>query len=272
MGQKSNLTTTRNSYRNFNFLTQNNENYTFIFLFKKLVNRLFFLKGILITESTYNFTNNQLFCFFKGYISFSKIRVYKRKHLKKIKLNIKPYFELKNFFIRTLRLLKINFILFKFLNLNLSIDKKFLQFWYLKLKFAKRTLFARRHFLFIDFLGLLTLFTKGEIKSSAFLQILGEIFRVLPVRRQRFFFNFLKIIFTELISKNLEGQNLYKSKIRGIKFLASGKLQGKPRSSTSILQVGPVPIQSIDKTIEYSSLNVYTIVGSFGLKLWVYKN
>lgn len=113
----------------------------------------------------------------------------------------------------------------------------------------------------------MTLFTKGEVKSSIFLQILGEIFRVLPVRRQRFFFNFLKIIFTELISKNLDGQNFYKSKVVGIKFLASGKLQGKPRSSTSILQVGPVPIQSIDKNIEYSSLNVYTIVGSFGLKL-----
>lgn len=272
MGQKSNLTTVRNSYKNFNFLTQNNQNYTFIFLFKKLVNRLFFLKGILITDSTYNFVNNQLLCTFKGYITFSKIRAYKKKNLKKLKLKIKPYLEIKNFFTRTLSLLKINIVFLKFLNLNLSIDKKLLQFWYTKLRFAKRILFSRRNFLFIDFLGLLTLFTKGEVKSSIFLQILGEIFRVLPVRRQRFFFNFLKIIFTELISKNLDGQNFYKSKVVGIKFLASGKLQGKPRSSTSILQVGPVPIQSIDKNIEYSSLNVYTIVGSFGLKLWVYKN
>ena len=46
MSQKSNLITVRNSYKNFNFLTQNNQNLAFVFLFKKLINRLFSLKGV----------------------------------------------------------------------------------------------------------------------------------------------------------------------------------------------------------------------------------
>ena len=272
MSQKSNLITVRNSYKNFNFLTQNNQNLAFVFLFKKLINRLFSLKGVLITDSTYNFVNNQLFCFFKGYIRYSKIRFYKKKKFKKQVLNIKSNMSLKNLFGKSLNLFKTNLVVLKFFNLNLFIEKKLLKFWYLKIKHVKKTLFARRYFLFIDFLSVLTLFTQGAVKTSVFLQVLGEIFRMLPPRKHTFFLNFLKKTLQVLIQKSISNQYLNRSKIIGAKFILSGKIQGKPRSSRSILQVGPVPIQSIDKNIEYSHINVYTIMGAFGMKMWVYKN
>ena len=124
MSQKSNLITIRNSYKNFNFLTQNSQNFAFVFLFKKLITRLFSIKGILIGDSTYNFSNNQLFCFLKGYIRYSKIRFYKKRKFKKEILSLKSNLPLTTLFSKSLSLLKTNLIVLKFLNLNLLIEKK----------------------------------------------------------------------------------------------------------------------------------------------------
>lgn len=128
MSQKSNLITIRNSYKNFNFLTQNSQNFAFVFLFKKLITRLFSIKGILIGDSTYNFSNNQLFCFLKGYIRYSKIRFYKKRKFKKEILSLKSNLPLTTLFSKSLSLLKTNLIVLKFLNLNLLIEKKNLKF------------------------------------------------------------------------------------------------------------------------------------------------
>ncbi len=272
MGQKSNITTVRSSFKNFNFLNQNSQSFYFIFVFKELVNRLFAIKGVLIADSVYNFVNNQLFCVFKAYIRYSKLRFYKKKKYKKQVLTLKNNKGFKKLFGFVLRILKTNLVVLKFLNLNLLLNKKLLNHIYLKTKYTKKTLFARRYFLFMDFLGVSALFVQGFVKTSVFLKILGEIFRVLPSRRHTFFLKFVKSFLQSIIVDNIPGQPLNKSKITGVKLTLSGKIQGKSRSSTSIILVGSVPIQSIDKNIEYSRLHVYTVYGSYGMKMWVFKN
>jgi ribosomal protein S3 len=81
----------------------------------------------------------------------------------------------------------------------------------------------------------------------------------------------LKLIFKNLIlaSKDFEGKN--KKSILGIKLIVSGKIKGKPRSSTTCIQVGSVPSQSLDKDVDFSKLHVYTLYGVFGFKIWIYK-
>mgnify|MGYP001987542308 CR=1 FL=1 len=59
--------------------------------------------------------------------------------------------------------------------------------------------------------------------------------------------------------------------ILGVKVLIKGRIKGKPRSNTVSIVKGLTPIQSISKNIEYSKLNVYTLNGAFGFKLWVYR-
>lgn len=265
MSKKSNIITLRKSFKNFNFLNQKNQLFFFSFIFKRLVNRLFNLKGISVCDSTFNFVNNQLFCFLVGYTRYTKIRFLKKKKLKRNFFSLNT--NLQQLFSSSLKNLKISLVIFKFKNLNLFIDRELLKYLYLKIKFVKRTLFARRFFLFMDFLALTSLFVQGLVKTPVFLQLLGDTFRLLPARRHKFFLSFLKKLFQVLIDIDFNHYLLKGTKIKGLKFILSGKIQGKLRGSKAIVQVGPVPIQSIEKNIEYSRIHVYTVFGSFGMKL-----
>ena len=180
--------------------------------------------------------------------------------------------KVKNIFSSVLSLLKTNLIVFKVTNLNINIDKKLLNTLYWKVRFVKNLLFARRHTLFVDFLGVTCLFFQGFIKAELFLKMLGEVFKILPKRRHNMFLSFLKRLFTAIIELDNSFSVLNSTKIKGFKFTLAGKIQGKLRGSTTTLQLGQVPVQSIDKNIEFCRLHVYTVYGAFGMKLWVYRN
>lgn len=62
------------------------------------------------------------------------------------------------------------------------------------------------------------------------------------------------------------------SSLSGIKFIIKGKLKGKRRKSNSIVTIGQMPIQSFYKQIEFSKVSAFTVYGTFGLKLWVYRS
>ena len=109
-----------------------------------------------------------------------------------------------------------------------------------------------------------SLFSQSNLSLNLYLFTLGNIFKVLPKNKHGVFLSFLKSLFQTLIVKKSLLEN---SKILGVKFLISGK----PRSSTSCIQVGRVPIQSVSKSVNFSKLNVYTLGGAFGFKMWVYK-
>ena len=47
----------------------------------------------------------------------------------------------------------------------------------------------------------------------------------------------------------------------------SGRFLGKLRSSSNFIHLGKIPLQTLDNNIEYSQVNVYTLLGAFGFKL-----
>ena len=62
----------------------------------------------------------------------------------------------------------------------------------------------------------------------------------------------------------------YKFSLAGLKFLLSGRIRGKSRSSSTLIQLGNVPTQTIIKKIDFASSHVYTLYGVFGIKMWSY--
>jgi len=127
-------------------------------------------------------------------------------------------------------------------------------------------LFVRRFKLFIDFLKIVSLFEQKKVKTEVLLFLLGQIFKILPKRKHNIFLIFLKVLFTSLIN-NVSTKN----SILGLKFIVNGRLKGKPRSTSAIILVGLVPVQSLSKDIDFAKLHVNTILGVFGFQLWVYR-
>jgi hypothetical protein len=143
-------------------------------------------------------------------------------------------------------------------------------------KFLKRDglkLFPRRFKFFLDFIQISVLFLKQKIHANFLIKIFAEIFRILQKKMHSKFFNFLSKYFKLLISEFGFPFNKLKKNfnLKGIKFVINGKLKGKPRSSNYILNVGSVPIQSINYNIEYAKTHAFTIYGVFGIKLWIYR-
>ena len=132
-------------------------------------------------------------------------------------------------------------------------------------------LFSRRFNLLIDFIKITALFCEKKVPLQTFLSLLGQIFRILQKRKHSRFFFFLKYLFQLLVSNSEFKSSLAMSNIDGIKFVVNGKLQGKTRADSSCIQVGAVPIQSLDKNVEFSRLHVYTLYGVFGFRMWVYR-
>jgi ribosomal protein S3 len=60
------------------------------------------------------------------------------------------------------------------------------------------------------------------------------------------------------------------SKVKGIKIMISGRLNGAPRSRSKILNIGNTPLQSIDCSINYATSTAYTPNGTLGIKVWMH--
>ena len=59
------------------------------------------------------------------------------------------------------------------------------------------------------------------------------------------------------------------SKVKGIKVCISARFNGAPRAKSRLIIVGDIPIQTINKQIDYHETTSYTKNGTFGIKLWV---
>jgi hypothetical protein len=158
-------------------------------------------------------------------------------------------------------------ILLRIKNLNKEIDSKVIKRLYNSFKRFANMLFARRFNLFVDFLKLTSLFIKGKIAADSFLYLLSQIFRLLTKKKHSRFMYFLKYLFTYITKTELQSN---RNLIQGIKIIINGKILGKPRSSSSCLLVGSVPIQTINANIHFSKIHAYTLYGVFGFKLWVH--
>lgn len=279
MGQKSNLLTVRNGKSNLNLKKNNSKLFLYGFKFLELLNTLFLSKDILLTEKTFNITNNQCFYNLELFYRTKKVVTYKNKKKTYLKNTDSPKTifskqkSVLNLFLNEFKALHSNLFVFNFKVLNNFIDKNIVLQSFRVFRSFFYVLFNRRFNLFVDFLKMTFLLYIAKIPVSAYLFLLGQIFKVLPKKSHNRFLVFLELIFKFLLVKKLSSKrNIFFSTIKGIKFIVNGKLRGKMRSSSKCISVGTIPIQSLKKNIEFSKTHVYTLYGAFGFQIWLYRD
>jgi hypothetical protein len=265
MGNKKNiLTLKKNTYKDLSFSNFEKEYYSvmkalkFWSLFESLLKK----KGVVITKKSFHFESNKIVLNIEFFITSFKVISYKKKikskYFEKKKNNI-----IKNLFFKKTKLFQ-NVIFLNFLKINSKINQLNTSLIYTCIGRFSNGLFLRRNFLLMDFLKISTLFCFNNLHSKTLIYYLALVFKMLSKSKHSKFLLLVKELFSFCIKKSLN--------IQGIKFNINGKIQGKARSSNSLILLGAVPNQSLDKNIEYSRIHVYTIYGAFGFKMWVYRN
>ena len=110
--------------------------------------------------------------------------------------------------------------------------------------------------------GLELLFYVTCNRNSANLLAKFIALQIKKIKRQKFFFSFLKQSLSVMLNSEI-------STVKGIKIILKGRLNGVPRAKHTILVIGDVPVQSISETIDYSQTTVHNSNGSYGIKVWV---
>ena len=265
MGQKSNIFTLRAKEKNLHLQRSNNIEFLYGFYFSMLVKFLFNTRKVFITSFKLNFLENKIFISLDLFYRVAKLLFFKkRKLINKVKNLISVQI------FKSLNFLKKKIIVYKFnvVNFKLKKRKKILfELFKINRRYAF-SIFPRRFNFFLDFLKLSILFKENIIKGSFFINILGEIFRILQKKKHSKFLLFFSKFFKSLMSMR-SIQNDYC--LLGIKFIIKGKLKGKRRKNNSIINIGQIPVQSLYKCIEFSKIHAFTVYGAFGLKLWVYR-
>ena len=87
-------------------------------------------------------------------------------------------------------------------------------------------------------------------------------FQLKKIKRHKFFLSFLKQTLTILLNSD-------SSKIKGVKIIVKGRLNGAPRANQKIIVIGDVPVQSISAKLDYSQVTIHNSNGSYGIKTWV---
>jgi ribosomal protein S3 len=106
------------------------------------------------------------------------------------------------------------------------------------------------------------LFASVYHKKSANLLAKLVAFQFKTIKRHNFFIAFLKQTLTMFINSNF-------SKVKGIKIIVKGRLNGAPRAKHKILTVGSVPVQTIVSNIDYAQSTCHNANGSYGIKVWI---
>jgi small subunit ribosomal protein S3 len=267
MGQKSNLITVRNP-ETFGLYTHNSKSWVALHLFFSNLNRLFLLKGALIFKNFVGFENNAVFITLYLFYQTKLISKYKQRLVKlKAELPILSKKRSSFLFKQYINFYGYNYYVLNIYKLNTVFkNNQGLRLIYSKFKKFLGPLFTRRSSIFYDFIKTFFLLKQNLIPSMCFTQILGLIFKSLSKRQHTRYISFIRDMLKLLIEKTPS----FKNAVRGVKFLVSGRILGKQRSSSRLVLVGQLPLQSINKRIEVSSLHIYTLYGVFGIKTWVY--
>ena len=242
--------------------------------FLSYFNELFSRKSIILTQ--YNLIKNanhfsivlDLYFREKKLIFFRKLNL--RKNKNNIAINLKTKFidyllkEVKNKFF-------INVIIFDLKILNrLVLFSFFFRYLKKKTKFFKKKLFERRYGLYLDILKISVLYYTNQVKLEHLLNLIAEIFKRLSKRKHGVFLKFIKILFKTAFLK--AKKTLFRNRFKGCKFVLAGKIRGKLRSKQISLVFGSIPISTISKRIDCARVDVNTVYGVFGIKLFVYKD
>ena len=80
------------------------------------------------------------------------------------------------------------------------------------------------------------------------------------VKRHKFFIMFLKKVLSIFLNSTF-------SKVMGIRIKIKGRLNGAPRASHEIINIGNVPIQTINHNVDFSESILHDTNGSYGVKV-----
>jgi len=84
-------------------------------------------------------------------------------------------------------------------------------------------------------------------------------------KKHNFFLTFITHALKLFFNSNINCLN-------GLKILISGRFNGVPRSQKKSIQLGKLPLNSLNTNINYYESIAYTINGTFGVKVWIFKN
>jgi ribosomal protein S3 len=114
--------------------------------------------------------------------------------------------------------------------------------------------------------GVNILFTSlNSSQSSLFLAEFIALY-LRKLKRPNFFLRFLKLTLTIMISGKF-------SQLERVQIKIKGRFNGAPRSTHKFVNVGKnIPVSTFNAQINFGETTAYTANGSFGIKVWTYKN
>mmetsp|Transcript_196 Transcript_196/g.469 ORF Transcript_196/g.469 Transcript_196/m.469 type:complete len:318 (+) Transcript_196:1073-2026(+) len=198
---------------------------------------------------------------------FSLVKRYKNFLLQKKFVN-KPHLSKNSFFNNLLE--SISLYTNKKLNIIITfknIKNKFLKLFksYKEKKKLRQKIFSlrkyHRNLFFEEGVNILLLTLKIKNSSQFFANYISNQINNIG-RKHNYFLVFLKRIITMFIDTEL-------SKVKGIKIVIKGRINGRPRAKKRLIEIGQVPIQTLKSKIDYSESTSYTPNGTFGIKVWI---
>lgn len=150
-------------------------------------------------------------------------------------------------------------LVFKSINRGISLTLTSIEKAFLK----KQAILLKTHSkqkYFKDCLNLFIIGAKIRHSSKLFSIFLTEHLKYIKYHKP--FLSFVVKLLRIIISSN----NFV---LKGIKFIVNGRLNNKPRSSSSVVILGNIPtVTKSVETIDYSESTCYTKNGTFGIKIW----
>ncbi len=268
MGQKANPKSVRLSHYPEVFSSElGNRESSYLAYVKSYIVQFFRQKGIYISkmsvigDSTVLYLNLDVFFSKRNRTKTKKLRrVFKAQRGLKLQGATSRGF---NQFCQTLQqILKIRKVILKLRKLDCEMEVNQLVTYWSQIKKAltfKRTPFAA------DLVQTSILLLNNQATAHLFSTFLVLMFSRLTKRQHSRFFVFLKKFFKGILTHS----QIFNGSILGIRLLISGKLSGKTRAQSFAVNVGQVPTQTLDCKIDYSFVPAFTMMGTFGFKLWI---
>lgn len=215
--------------------------------------------------------------FFSESLKQQKLPKKRFKALKLVKTikHKKKYFNLKKFFfnnftesiIEHLTIFtkkKINIsIIFQNLNKGLSLRLNNFQSNLFKNIIIDLRQFSHNNKFFKDTINIILIAIRQKKTSKLLAEFISFQITVLEKsRKHRFFFYFLKRTLKLFIISKL-------SRIKGIKIVIKGRINKSKRTKNYFIQLGSIPLQTLNSHINYSQTISYTKTGTFGIKVWI---
>jgi ribosomal protein S3 len=147
-------------------------------------------------------------------------------------------------------------------NIKLNFNKKKLRL--IKEKLAELRLFEKNPF-FNEGINVFFTFIKNNESPELVTEFIANQLKQLK-KNHNFFLKFIKAALTLLNNKRL-GSNT-----DGIKIKIKGKFNKSPRARHKTITIGNLPLLTMTSNTHYSEKIAYSSNGTFGVKIWTYKN